>query len=627
MAYDSDERPAAIQTLVAALQNHTVDTLKRLAAVLSDEKNKPVRKPDLVELVRSRVMGPPDRTPPIDDDPLRALWRRLDALQQAAVAEVVHGPNAYFDAERFEAKYGRTPDLSKLDYLTYRQQVSLLDLVLYSGVMPNDLRQRFKAFVPEPEPVRLSPQDELPAEWTQIYEEWDEQTRTKKVYRRQVPITRRLTERAAIHDLRAVLRLIDLGKLAVSDKTQQPGTAALRTLDALLFGGDYYDDSGYGKDEKIGPIRAFAWPMLVQAGGLASLDGKTLQLTKAGQKALGEPAEKALARLWQRWLKTTAFDELRRIDCIKGQTGKGKRALTAVAGRRAAIQQALHGCPPGQWILVDDLFRQMRATGAGFEVTRDPWSLYICESGYGSLGYEGFHSWMLLQGRYALCLLFEYAATLGLLDVAFIPPHDARPDYYGNWGTDDFSFFSRYDGLLYFRINSLGAYVLELTDRYQPSAPEIAAAPVPVLRVLPNLEIAAVGAPLEPVDAMLLDSYAEKVSDAVWKLEQGRLLEALEAGHDIAVLAELLVALSGQPLPETVAQFLSDMTRRVRSLRATETALLIECADAVLATLIANDSRTKPHCLLAGDRYLAVPLASESRFRSALRKLGYGLPK
>ncbi|HQA27212.1 MAG TPA: helicase-associated domain-containing protein [Candidatus Competibacteraceae bacterium] len=126
---------------------------------------------------------------------------------------------------------------------------------------------------------------------------------------------------------------------------------------------------------------------------------------------------------------------------------------------------------------------------------------------------------------------------------------------------------------------------------------------------------------------MLLDSYAEKVSDAVWKLEQGRLLEALEAGHDIAVLAELLVALSGQPLPETVAQFLSDMTRRVRSLRATETALLIECADAVLATLIANDSRTKPHCLLAGDRYLAVPLASESRFRSALRKLGYGLPK
>ncbi|MFO1421444.1 MAG: hypothetical protein U1F59_11030 [Candidatus Competibacteraceae bacterium] len=69
------------------------------------------------------------------------------------------------------------------------------------------------------------------------------------------------------------------------------------------------------------------------------------------------------------------------------------------------------------------------------------------------------------------------------------------------------------------------------------------------------------------------------------------------------------------------------MTGRVRSLKATGTARLIECADAVLATLIANDSRTKPYCLLAGDRCLAVPVESEARFRSALRKLGYGLPK
>ena len=65
--------------------------------------------------------------------------------------------------------------------------------------------------------------------------------------------------------------------------------------------------------------------------------------------------------------------------------------------------------------------------------------------------------------------------------------------------------------------------------------------------------------------------------------------------------------------------------RRIRTIGAD--GVLIECADAVLATLIANDSRTKPFCLLAGDRWLAVPMESEPRFRSALRKLGYGLPK
>ena len=47
----------------------------------------------------------------------------------------------------------------------------------------------------------------------------------------------------------------------------------------------------------------------------------------------------------------------------------------------------------------------------------------------------------------------------------------------------------------------------------------------------------------------------------------------------------------------------------------------------MLATLIANDSRTKPFCLLAGERHLAVPVEGETRFRSALRKLGYGLPR
>ena len=622
MAYASDS-PQSIPTLADALQSQTVDYLKKLADLVSEEKNKPARKPDLIQFILRRVHGEPGRLRQVESDPLQGFWRRLDPLQQAAIAETVHGSQPWFDDERFAAKYGQSPNWGEGRF--YKSNPSLLGVFFYDGVMPDDLRRRFKSFVPKPEPVRLSPQDEPPAERAMTYEEWDPATRQSKKYRRMIPIARRLTERAAIHDLKAILRLIDTGKLAVSDKTHQPGVAALRTLDALLLGGDFYDDREYDEDEKIGPIKPFAWPLLVQAGGLASLSGKTLQLTKTGQKALSEPVEKTLAQLWRRWLKTGLFDELRRIDCIKGQTGKGKRGLTAVVGRRAAIHQALRGCPPGRWIATDDLFRQMRATGADFEITRDPWNLYISEPGYGSLGYEGFHDWRILQARYALCLLFEYAATLGLLDVAYIPPHDARPDYRNLWGTDDLPFFSRYDGLLNFRVNPLGAYVLELADRYQPSTLEVVA--TPVLRVLPNLEIAAIGAPLEPADALLLDSYAEKVSDAVWRLEQSRLLEAMEAGHDITVLAELLVSLSGQPLPETVERFLDDMARRVRSLKMAGAARLIECADAALAALIANDSRTKPYCLLAGDRWLAVPVESEPRFRSALRKLGYGLPK
>ena len=56
------------------------------------------------------------------------------------------------------------------------------------------------------------------------------------------------------------------------------------------------------------------------------------------------------------------LDELSRIECVKGQTGKGKRGLTAVASRREAIAATLAECPVQQWISADELMRQVRAS-------------------------------------------------------------------------------------------------------------------------------------------------------------------------------------------------------------------------------------------------------------------------
>ena len=39
----------------------------------------------------------------------------------------------------------------------------------------------------------------------------------------------------------------------------------------------------------VGPIKAFAWPWLVQAARLAEPRGSKLALTKAGHVALGKP--------------------------------------------------------------------------------------------------------------------------------------------------------------------------------------------------------------------------------------------------------------------------------------------------------------------------------------------------
>lgn len=604
-------------TLAEALHSQTVPILKDFSTLLSKEEIKPTRKADLVAFVCRYLQAAR----------LRAVWDKLDELQQAAVAEAAYSPEGLFQADRFEAKYGEQPSWGdKRSPSSYSRKPSLLAAFFYRNRIPDDLRRELQDFVPEPKEVQLALCETPPTHHTEQTHYWDGSS--QKTRTREIPVEYREMETAARHDLRAVLGLIETGKITVSDKTRLPGAAVGKTLGEVLWGGDYYDDQTLEADgehryyDPVGSVRSFAWPLLVQAGGLTALSGKRLQLSKTGRKALTEAPEKTLRKLWQRWLKTTLLDELRRIDPIKGQTGNGKRGLTAVAGRRAAIDLALMQCPPGSWVEVDELFRYMQATGEDFEVSRNPWDLYIAEKQYGSLGYDGYHGWHILQGRYALCLLFEYAATLGIIDVAYIPPHLARPDYGDLWGTDDLAFLSRYDGLLYLRVTPLGAYCLGLTEHYTPAEPERRE----LLRVLPNLEIVAIDAGLAAGDQLLLDSYAERSSDAVWRLEQGKLLAAVEAGKSIAELRKILAARSIDPLPETVEHFLCDTAERATQLQDKGPARLIECADPALAALIANDSRCRNYCLLAGERHLVIYAATESRFRSVVRKLGYSLP-
>ena len=49
---------------------------------------------------------------------------------------------------------------------------------------------------------------------------------------------------------------------------------------------------------------------------------------------------------------------------------------------------------------------------------------------------------------------------------------------------------------------------------------------------------------------------------------------------------------------------------------------LVECADPVLATLIANDRRLRTLCRLVGDRHLAISPEHGTAFRKGLRTLG-----
>lgn len=614
-------RPTYLNTLEEGLAFHTVDDLKKLLKLLPIKEN-PKRKAELIEAIAQHLRSAPK---------LKKIWQDLNELQQSAIAEAVYVNEGYYLPEQFQAKYGDLPEWeSRAARYRYNQPASPLDLFFYplsnysssGSVLPDDLLEKLQAFVPEPKAITLESTDQPPESIQVEFKSYDYEAGKRISTLEAVPVLCCQTEQAAQQDLLAVLRLVHLGKVSVSDKTLMPGKAALKAIAPLLQGGDYYSETEQPEGtDAIGDIKPFGWVMLLQGGGLAQLKGKKLELTKAGQKAMSADLAKTIKGVWKKWLKTTLLDELRRTETIKGQTGKGKRGLTAVSGRRQQIMDVLSQCPLERWVEYEKLTHYVIATSQSFEVSRSPENLYISEPGYGYL-YDS-SSWSILQDAYLRCFLFEYVATLGLIDVAYAAPYDVpQSEFHQLWGADDYSFLSRYDGLLAFRINPLGAFCMGFADSYT-------AAPVTVestLRLLPNLDIVMMGKPLSPAETLMMDTFTVQTSDAVWKLDRETALKAAEAGHALKEFKDFLAQASAEAFPKTVEQFFEDCLSRSQSLQDQGIARLIECTDATLAVLIAHDSRTKKYCQLAGEKHLVVLLDQETRFRSGLRKLGYSLP-
>ena len=284
------------------------------------------------------------------------------------------------------------------------------------------------------------------------------------------PVLLRDTAPDALSNLVAVLELTADGRVRCQAATRRPLAATVRLVEDVLVAGDYYDSRADGE-----PIAAFGWPMLLQAGGLTRLAGTQLELTPRGEAVLARPCYQALGALWDRWLRSVSQDELTRIEAIRGQRKTG--TLTPPARRRAAVADGLAALGPGVWVEVDALFAVLRAQAVPLAVCNSAlarWRLYLEDRRYGSLGPAGWKAWNVLEGRYALCVLFEYAASLGVVDVAYAGARGARDDYRDLRGADGRDCLSRYDGLAAVRVNDLGAAIL-----HDPAALPALGLPVP----------------------------------------------------------------------------------------------------------------------------------------------------
>jgi len=551
------------------------------------------------------------------DNGLKEIWGSLGDLERAAVAETCYHTGLFYEPARIQAKYGASPPFSKkntpgrYDYGWNPKTATRLNLFLYSPrnepgerIIPSDLAEGLKRFVAKPSALRVA---------------------TLKAPVKEEGLFVRETEHEALVEVPALLRLADQGGLGISEKTGKVSPTICRKIMDCLIGGDFfppelaYRPQKKSYEQEIGPIKPVAWARLLKNAKFFTLNGSKSKLTPAGTKAMSWPPEQVIRHLWEKWLNAKDYDEFNRVEAIKGQKRKGH--ITAKPDRRYAIHDALSDCPPGKWIALDKFSDFMQGAGFEFEVTRDPWKLYLCDAQYGSLGYSGCGGWNIIQFRYLLCVLFEYAATLGLIDIAYVHPRFALSDYRDQWGADELEWLSRYDGLRAFRMTQLGAYCLGLREDYKPAMPSSSLG----LTVLPSLRIRLSAGTLQPAEKMLLETWAEPVASDTWNLHTGRTLDAVERGQSAADFADFLRRHDDQELPETVEAFLLNAERDGQALKTGGEATFVHCRDAATAALLCDQKELHGHCHQCGETLLAVTTAQMPKFRRVARSLGLGV--
>ncbi len=552
-----------------------------------------------------------------------SLKLRLDGFTNALsenerlwLAEAAHQGRFISDTE-FEAKFGRgSPwqELAKLDF--WHRPVLLLEIVIHydhqdrESILLSSLIGPLRALLPKSAPLGVRVVEELPLD---SHKYLGSDGKPLQVFE---------SERIAPAELARVLRLVQAGKIKVTDTTQRPTDSSTRLIGEALAAPDFELEEPaelrrqWASEEKAGPARAHAWGVLVQQCGWAKPKGGTLALTPAGQQLLAFSPEK-FREGFKRFVTDGDFDELHRVNHIRGQTGKHKRWISDPGLRKTVVADVLATFPAGQWLQYKEALRLLEASGEDWNVMSSGGFLHICDAQYGVI-----HDHHGVNSQFLRALLMESLATLGLFDLAYVYPHHEWPDLAENWGRESFPFCGRYDGLRYVRLNPFGAYCLGAAETYTEHADER----LKLFRVLPNLDIVLTNGGLDPASRAVLELLAAPQSELVWTLDSQRMLTHIETGGSFAELKQFLENNAADSLPDNVVVFLKDLESKLGACKSACEAILLEWQDETLARLITTSSGLNRLCSHAGSNRIAVARADYRAFARALKKLGYVAP-
>jgi len=573
----------------------TVDELKTRLKSLPFACKVPNRKADVAKQLLSTLM---------DLDKLTLIFNNLSSLQQLALQEAVHNQNGYLNIFVFEAKYQQDHP-SRAGWSYYQNKGKKDDKLLYPFFyarkrygsvvyIPDDLRLFIKQHIPLPPKfsVNTSPCIDSESEGLQQQE------------------TAQYTQSEFNH----LINTIKDKKLKISPKTGLPSKALLKKLSLQL--NEPYQQPLSTKDDTISTIKAFGWIQILRAASWIKEANGELQINVKKLSLKQRHCDIVKALFWD-WKSHSTLDELSRIKAVKGQKGKAQRHLTEPEMRREECIATLTQCPTGEWVAFDDFIRLMTVTNHFFDITLYSSLLYIGDSVYGRL-----HDDRFLTSVYTRCILLEYFATLGLIDIAYVEPDKAQDNYADEYWLDDLEYLSVYDGLTYLRLTQLGAYVLGITDSYSES---FASSETPIT-MLPKYGIKFLQQPTAS-EKIFLTHYADEQTKAVWQLSVSKLLSHIENGGELAEVQDFLTQRDEQPyFPTDTEHLFKTLTQNKVAVTLEGRVLLLQCSSETIAKNIACAPIIKKWCKRVGKDQLIIPEGKEAVFRKLIHELKYAMP-
>ncbi|NOZ48753.1 MAG: hypothetical protein GXP37_01740 [Chloroflexi bacterium] len=537
---------------------------------------------------------------------LRKLWPKLDPLTQQALSLTVHATGGQYHPDTMLLRYGRVPPAPQRYWSGYKP--TPLDLFLDEDqTILSEVYPLMRVVAPKPEPWKIPVQPEPPARYESIGFE-----------RSPDPVI-------PLQDLTTVLALIGQGRIEVNEHIS-PTFDSIQLVRENLATGDFFElTSGQDLSETIRPhgLVRFAYSSGFASPGARSGQNTTLKLTPLGWEWLAGPSSDLLLDALEHWSKSNDYDEIDRLTHLRN-IQKRDIELTQPGQRRDHILEALSWCPHNEWISMADFFTAIKLWQFDFEIDTDGSLDAIDDSSGRKLKIDALRDpWRAKQGAYVLIILMELLGSIGALELAYTEPQHAPPlleTPTENWQRPAQP-YSRYDGLTYFRINPLGAYLFGQTHRY--SLPVQITQPIYYIDESYRFQTAS--QPLPPYEAQILPLLGRVDDDGAFYLHKGDWLRSQQIEGNIDERRHLLISRHDGPLAPAVEDWLDQIEADSTALRRGRTMITIQVRNPEVRNSILEDPELRRYCRLLDDRTLIIPSSREHAFMRRIMDLGYGM--